>query len=449
MFLYTCVKYEGTKLTNAVSNNINPLITINTTSPVAAESTNTAAVESFEMSKAAADEFSSSIANTSAAISNVDAQINAATDATTKQELKTRKEELLARKKELQNKKTALKNRMSQLKSEIAAYQADTEGVRTELSRLKANKASVEKTVQNENKEISAKNEKLTQVNGKIDATKAELEDTINSLNKSVQDLTKQASDELNAQRKTVSLATSEAMELVQNGELKSEDMPSYIAGKLANFTSVGNTSLGSMIVDSNNTKIKSLCSQLAGYINNQGSIQLGIKASSSKLQLVSPLLESLDSKIQGKSAELQASESFLTSRQSEMDSVANEYTNSDMEITDIDTEVASINTQIIEDATVIPQTEATAETQAAPQYSQFFMTGKGVSGIEINIEDEISKITAKTNQILTEEVKNSEIDTLKSKMTEADKLITTLRSHLSDTAQKIIEERLEATKRR
>ncbi len=449
MFLYTCVKYEGLKLTNAISNNFGSLTNVNSTSSISEQIASSTAIDNFGMAKIASDEFSSSISNTSQAISDIDSEINATQDENKKQELKNQKEELVARKKDLEKKNAELKDRMAQLKSEIESHRSSTEATRSEISKLNANKASLEKTIQKENKEIAAKNDTLTGVNNKINSSKAELDDTIESLNKTVSDMTEKAEDDLKSQRKAISAATTEALELVKNGELKAEEMPSYIAGRISDYNSLGSTNAGTVIVDSQNTKIKGLCSQISSYVSQQGHVQLSIKASSSKLQLVSPLIESLNSKIQGKNAELKSSESVLSDKEAELNFSNAQYVNNELEITNVDSQIATINTQITETEVQQGQQEAPAQKGNQVKYPQFFLSNQGSSIVDINIDEEIGKIDAKAKEIMTEEVKNSEVDGLRAKMSEADKLIITLRNHLADNAQKIINERLDATRRR
>ncbi len=446
MFLYTCVKYEGLKLTNAVTGNVGSVSNINQNPIVVDAQIAPSAVEAFSTTTDAVDQFSTSIANTSSEIANVESQINETKDEKKKEDLRTRKEKLHNRKKELQSQKEALKAKMAQLKAEIAGHKAETEAARAEINGLTVEKADLEARIKNENKNIAAKNDMLTGVNAKIAETKTELDNTVAGLNKSVADLTKKSEDELKQQRKAISEATTEAMELVKSGEIKAEDMPAYISGKIADFTSVGNTHVASGIVDSQNSKVKMLCSQIAGYITNQGNIQVAIKASTNKLNLVSPALESLNSNIQSKNTTLKAGEAFLSSKQAELSYSNTEYETQDAEIAGIDDEIASIDSQIAASEIEVAQPEQAAK-ETSVQYPQFFMSRQGGAGLNINIDEEFAKIDAKS--AATKDVKNSDIDGLKVKMSEADKLITTLRNHLSDTAQKIINERLEATKRR
>lgn len=431
------------------------------TASLSSQISQAAAVDNFGMTQIAADEFSSSMANTDAALAEVDSAINQTTDENQKQELIAKKEALLAEKKELKTKQEALTQKMNKISSEISAYKSQVTNIQNEIAQLTASKESLEKGIQSENKELASRNNSLKAVNGKIDTTSAELEDAIAELHKSVETMRKKSEDELKSQRKAVSLATTQAMALVEAGEIKPEDIPSYVAGQISGFTSVGNTA-GVAAADSTNTKIKALCSELSSYVDQRGTIQLAIKASQNKVGSVSPLIESLASKIQAKNVDLKYSEGLMGSKETEMMVTRNEYDANDTRMTAIDSEVTAVDAQI--EAISIPANtqqpageaaipETAPQANARPtQYPQFFVSTSSVASSLISDKDlseAMDKINAEYQQTLSQEVKNTEVDKLRAKMSEADKLITTLRTHLADNAQKIIEERLSATKRR
>lgn len=419
---------------------------------VNAQAANTSNNDTFVSAKENVDQFSSSIKNTNNSIADINSLISNTQDEAKKQELMTRKQALVVKKAELEAKQSVLKEKMSQIKSEMEAHKAVSTQIKNELSKLNTNKSSLEKTIQNDSKELTRKNASLKAVGSNISETKAELDTTIEELNKTVSELTKNSEDELKQQRKAISAATTEALGLVQSGEITSEEMPSYIAGRINSFNSVGSTTVGATVVDSKNTKVKGLCSQLSGLVDQQGLIQLSVKASTNKLQSVSPLLESLTSQIEAKNTELASSEGLLNAKQTELGAVGTEYTRNDSQISDIGSQLLDIDTKIaaVEAPTVSEEKPQTIANTGKLQYSQFFVPSNSTNDKPgINFDEEMTKINSAYDKTLTEEVKNTEVETLKSKMSEADKLITTLRSHLSDNAQKIIEERLEATKRK
>lgn len=416
------------------------------------QSANTVNNETFTSAKENVDQFSSSIKNTNNSINDINSLIANTKDDNKKQELIARKQNLVAKKAEIEGKQASLKGKMSQLKSEMEAHRSASAQIKNELNKLNANKSSLEKTMQNDSKELTHKNAALKTVSSSIDETKAELDATIEELNKAVSDMTKKSEDELKQQRNAISAATTEALELVQNGEITSEDMPSYIASRINGFDSVGSTTMGAAAVTSTNTKIKALCSQLSNYVDQQGSIQLSVKASSNKLQSVSPLFEALNTQIKAKGSELSTSEGLMNAKQTEFGSTSTEYTRNDSQISDIGSQLADIDTQIaaIETPAVTEEKPQNAVNAGNVQYNQFFVSNNSANAkSDINFDDEMTKINSKYDQTLKEEVKNTEAESLKSKMSEADKLITTLRNQLTDNAQKIIEERLEATKRK
>lgn len=452
-----------TKVTNA---NPNSFLTLTAPVDSNAQAASSSNDNAFVSTQKGIDQFSSSIKNTINDIANVDSQINATNDETRKQELMNRKQALKQKRKELEDRQNTLKSRKSQIKSEMDTRRADADKAKNELSKLMANKSTLEKSVQNDNKELTKKGASLNNVNAQITATQAELDDAICNLNDQVNAATKKSEDELAQQRKAISAATTEALALVQNGEIKSEDMPSYIASKINGFNSVGNTSVG--VIDANNTKIKALCSQLASFVDQQGAIQLSMKAYKTRIQASSPVFESLNSEIQAKNSELDSKNSLVDASSSELDGVNTEYSRNGGQITDLDLEESDIDTQIAliqtpsQDPTQKPaqvqapgatQPAANSDTPAASngiKYDQFFGSTNFKSNMpELNFDDAMEQINSKYEQTLKEDVKNTVMDELKSKMSDADKLILTLRNNLTDNAQKIIEERLDATKRK
>lgn len=430
------------------------------TTAATATASQSTALENFSMSQIIADEFSSSIAKTNASINDIDSLINETEDESIKQDLIAKKETLIAEKKELEAKQKTLKSKMNQLKSEADAYKQEVAKMQSELKNLAADKTTLESSINNENQQITSKNTSLDAVNANIENINSELQDAMEDLDDSVSEMKKQSEAELSKQRKAISAATTEALALVQSGELDSEDMPAYIAGKINGMESFGNVA-GNSVLDAKNTKVKGLCSALVSLTNQKGVLELSIKASTAKLSSISPLIESLSSQMNAKSSQLKSKESALNAKNTELNTVTFEYNQNDARLLTIENDVASIDAQLKQYDTADQTRVTSSASQNIANTIGSFVASKTSSifnfqaaqttdsSQSINVHEELDKINEQFEKAMSQEVKNTKAQELKGKMEEADKLIVTLRNHLADNAQKLIDERLSATKRK
>lgn len=448
---------------------LTPVNQIGNTATSETQVTANAADTGLTMAQATSDQFESQVATVDSAIDEIDAAIQNTQNEAEKQELQTKKTNLIAKKQELEVKQNELKAKINTLRDEAAAYRVQVQSQKSEVAALNNSKSGLQNTIKSETDAIKNKKESLEEVDRNIASAKADLDSTIASLHDSVEEMNKKSEDALKKQRTTIEAATTEALALCEAGQLKNEDMPSFIAGKLSGSDSTGDVS-GITLVDAKNSKIKALCAQLSGYAAQKGKIQLSIKASTLKIDMTSPLIQSLNNQIDAKSAVMKASEAFIDNKVGEIDALNLEYNNNDAQLKNIDAETTQIDIKLSAMEVSQPAVDNTKDNNPANNHHSMNlfsmnrntsgsviaqMFGSGVSKPFANalqtdsMEKELSKIDEKYEEILNGDVQNTEIEGLRSEMSESDKLVLTLRNKLSDNAQKLIQERLEATKRR
>ncbi len=233
---------------------------------------------------------------------------------------------------------------------------------------------------------------------------------------------------------------------------LQYADIPSYVADKLKGADSMGEVA-GFSIVDAKNSKVKAICSQLSELTNQKAKLEISIKASETKIELSTPLIVDINTNIKAKSDEISGYEDQYKSKNNEIAAKNTECSSAETKVQGIDAQLAYIDIRLAaEEASASkPNAAANQAGQNATVKSSLFgqyTNNATESAAGSSIDDELAKINQEYEEMLNSDVVNSDIAELKSKMEESDKVVLTLRNKLTDNAQKIINERLEATKR-
>ena len=427
-----------------------------------------------EMAQATSDEFTAQASELDADIDKVDEALNEVDNEALKQELQSKKASLLAKKEELSARQGQLKNRIAALKSASEAYSSKVQSQKMEIADLNAQKENLQKQVDAETKELEAKQVSIKDIDNNIKDTKADLDSTLSDLHNSVEQMNQESDNQLKQQRDMISAATTEAMAMCESGQIKKEDMPSYIANKINGCTSTGNVA-GIGLIDAKNTKVKALCGQVSSYLSQKGRIEVEIKAVNAKIDMSSPLLESLNANIKSKTSDMKNTQDLMNGTNSELVGLNLEYLNNnsqidgiDSQVKDIDPQLETIDAVIAEDAEGGHVNNGVNDGHGSHRSHSGQSSNNGVGGNSSNndygiddidystdsvfnnsIKEKLNNIDKTYNEILKQDVVNPEITNLTSKMEDTDKMVLTLRNKLLDNAQKLIEERLEATKRR
>lgn len=407
------------------------------------------------------DQFSSSINTVDSNLAAVNQLLNKETlTDEEKQQLQTQKTSLIAQKEQLLQKQAELKVQMDALQGEIESYRALAASQQSEINGISGQKSSLENSVKNENELLKNKQESSENIDNSINAIKANLSNTTDDLQSSMSAIAQQSDEQLSQQRAAISNATAEAMAMYSAGQLKADEIPSFIAGKIGGGSTGDVTGLE--MVDAKNSKIKALCTQLAGFLVEKCQINVEMQAATAKINMTSPLISSLDSQIKEKTSKLNSHKGVMSGKNSEYESLNTQYESYATQIFSIDTIAGAIDAKVnASPAATAPQNTntggapsilvSTTEAGAAADPSVSFVPTLNFDNIvpPASLKDATAEIDKKYNEMLNTKVQSKEVDDVKATMTGTDGMVLTLRNKLSENAHNLIQERLAATQRK
>lgn len=448
--------YNYDPVTSSYSN-----LSSGTTSSAATASSATSSDPLFAK-KDAATEVDSLLSTNNSAIADIEAKIANATDDEAKQILLEEKQRLVAEKQQLQASQVTLQNEIKSLKVEFETSKTKLSLLKSELTQLENKKARYENALKADNATLASKQSDVKDTDSDITSMSAKLSEEIETMQSTSDQIEAESEAELQKQRQAILQANVIAEAKVRAGEIKSEDIPSFIASQVSGFTSTGSTTrMGEL--SSQNDKIKAYCTKLGSLIIKKVSLENYAEALSTKIASSGELIGSMNTAIGEKQSEIKAEQSVykdkmngITEKNAKYEATELQVNTIDIKIEAIDARYAQYNTTEDPSAaanTAQPQTAATAQTSSA-QTTSAAATTQNNTDVESESEDFSSydnmfdRINQEFSESVSKTADSAEVTTYKSKVDDAENLIVTLRHKLSDDAQKIIEERLAATKR-
>lgn len=426
-----------------------------TASPV---QTPTASAEGGVFSQtAAATEVDSMLSTNSASIADIEAKLANATDEEAKQILLAEKQRLVEERAKLQAKQVKLQGEIKVIKTEFEESKARLDQLKSDLTQLQDKKAKYESTLKEDNKLLQAKQEAVSDTECDISSTSSDLASEIEKMESSAKSIESESNNELQSQRQAVSQASLIAQEKVKAGQMQPEDVPGFIASQVSSFTSIGST--GRMDeLSSQNSKIKTYCKRLGSLITKKINLENYTTALSAKVSSSGELVDSMKNEISSKQTSFNAEKVVYTGKLNSINAKKSEYQANDAQINIIDARMQAVDTRYAQYGSTPAAQGAqasSAATQGAATQAQA-QASQNTSNTESNTEESdyssydniFEKINSDFETAVSKAVSNGEVASYQGNVEEAESLIVTLRHKLSDDAQKIIEERLAATKR-
>ena len=401
--------------------------------------------------KGAASEVDSLLVNNNSAIADIEGKLANATDEEAKQRL-------VEEKQKLQAKQVTIQNEMNALKSQFEASQSRLAQLKGDLTQLQAKKDKYESALKEDSEVLKSKQQAVTDTETEISKTNSDLSSEIEKMEASAKQIEAESDQELQQQRQAISQASEVAAARVRAGQIKQEDIPAFIASQVGGITTTGSTSrVGELAAQ--NDKIQAYCKRLGSLITKKINIENYTNALSVKIASSGDLIESMNAEISTKQTSFNSEKAVYTEKLNAVTAKNTEYEANEVKINVIDTRMEAIDVRYAQynaaSAEQAPQT-ASASGQNASNNAQASQSTQNTSSTEVDAtandysgyDNMFDQINSDFTSALSKIANKSEVESYKNKIDDAESLIITLRHKLSDDAQKIIEERLAATRR-